>query len=933
MAIKNTVEVTIGAQIDGLLGGMRDAVSSVNKSTDQITGHVNRMSSDTHTAMNKMHSSVKDNIERSIEKLELFEVSLNKMRTAFVLFGQVAALGWVGEKLYEMGKRAAEFGESITLAGQKTGLSTDKIQELRFAAQMSGASVELLDRAMRKLAMSTVQAQQPTSLAAAAFKAVHINASELKNMELSEVINRIADSFKGGADGINKMNIASQLLGLRGGAELIPMLNKGSKGLKEYAERARELGAVVGGPSIDALTTLEEKFKEMHAATTGLTQRIGVALIPALTALADFFSNTGPAASSVMTAAVKAVSAIFEAFKSVVVTVWTVVRTVFGMIGDLINAVFGSGGDGVTATEFFINVLKIVQVAAISLEIGFKEVFSSIGTALTYTAELFTMFGGVANAALHFDWQGIKDATKSGTKAMADTLRAGTQEMIDIAVKGREKIDNALLGTEGKSKTENKAGAKDEAVKKNLDFNPNKKAKGAGEMGAWKAELDRKHDLEQDYFKSSLADDLAFWQHKLTITKVGSKDRMAVEHELRQLRSQQAHQQLASELEDLKAQQDAARTDGVKRIQIAGEIAVKIGAAYGLESKEYKAALREMAKAAEAQQKELDKLADMQIDRAKQHALTLLDIEKERLKSEKDLRQITDEQETQGLIGIEERQYQIELDALEKKKEMIREDVAAEQKAAEEIEKLKDQHALRMKKLDDTAALDAKKRWEGILQPINAAFNTSIQGMIMGTTTLHKAMANIGQSILAEFVNTQVKLVSNWAAGEFAKTTATEVGAATRTGVEKTAAVTSLATSSSTNLKEIANAAWVAAANVYKSIAAIPYVGPFLAPAAAVAAGAAVIGFGKSVMSAEGGFDIPTGVNPITQLHQREMVLPQAQADVIRDMAANGGGGKAMHFHFNGPTDKRGIEGWFKANAHALAPALRQLSRNFTPIS
>ena len=43
--------------------------------------------------------------------------------------------------------------------------------------------------------------------------------------------------------------------------------------------------------------------------------------------------------------------------------------------------------------------------------------------------------------------------------------------------------------------------------------------------------------------------------------------------------------------------------------------------------------------------------------------------------------------------------------------------------------------------------------------------------------------------------------------------------------------------------------------------------------------------------SAEGGYDIPSGTNPVTQLHEREMVLPKEQADVIRGLASNGGSG------------------------------------------
>lgn len=50
--------------------------------------------------------------------------------------------------------------------------------------------------------------------------------------------------------------------------------------------------------------------------------------------------------------------------------------------------------------------------------------------------------------------------------------------------------------------------------------------------------------------------------------------------------------------------------------------------------------------------------------------------------------------------------------------------------------------------------------------------------------------------------------------------------------------------------------------------------------------------------SAEGGYDIPAGTNPVTQLHEKEMVLPKAQADVIRGLATRGGapGGATVHY-------------------------------------
>lgn len=94
--------------------------------------------------------------------------------------------------------------------------------------------------------------------------------------------------------------------------------------------------------------------------------------------------------------------------------------------------------------------------------------------------------------------------------------------------------------------------------------------------------------------------------------------------------------------------------------------------------------------------------------------------------------------------------------------------------------------------------------------------------------------------------------------------------------------------------------AWEVAASVYAAIAAIPYVGPFIAPVMALAAAGTVMGFASHIASAEGGYDIPGTINPITQLHANEMVLPAKHADVIRNMADNdgqqrGGGGGAVN--------------------------------------
>ena len=130
-----------------------------------------------------------------------------------------------------------------------------------------------------------------------------------------------------------------------------------------------------------------------------------------------------------------------------------------------------------------------------------------------------------------------------------------------------------------------------------------------------------------------------------------------------------------------------------------------------------------------------------------------------------------------------------------------------------------------------------------------------------------------------------------------------------------------------TRSQEAVGNANVAAGAAYASTAAIPVVGPALAPAAAASALAATLAFVPGA-SAMGGFDIPQGLNPITQLHQNEMVLPAHLADPIRDMAARGGdGGGDVHLHVHA-IDSRDARRFLLDNHGAVADSIRRAHRN-----
>jgi hypothetical protein len=104
-----------------------------------------------------------------------------------------------------------------------------------------------------------------------------------------------------------------------------------------------------------------------------------------------------------------------------------------------------------------------------------------------------------------------------------------------------------------------------------------------------------------------------------------------------------------------------------------------------------------------------------------------------------------------------------------------------------------------------------------------------------------------------------------------------------------------------------------------------------MAPAVFAATMAMVLG-ARSLIHAKGGFDVPTGVNPVTQLHQEEMVLPVQYANVIRDLAGSGNGGGAVHLHV-AAVDAASVKKLFMDHGPALADSLRRQRRNFSSLS
>jgi hypothetical protein len=285
---------------------------------------------------------------------------------------------------------------------------------------------------------------------------------------------------------------------------------------------------------------------------------------------------------------------------------------------------------------------------------------------------------------------------------------------------------------------------------------------------------------------------------------------------------------------------------------------------------------------------------------------------------------VSSTEEIAQLQGLLETKWALDQDYFEKKLAATQNDAAARQKVSDEERLAYEKFLTDRQKLDLQAAQNSQRSWETLLQPIQRAFDTSITGIILGTTTLQKAVANIAQSILAEFVNLGVKMVTNWIASELAMTTATEAGAAARTAADGEGMAAGLAMKALNAVKSITTDS----AQTFSGIFA--FLAPLMGPAAAgpAAAGeATVMAAAGGIASAAGGWVVPS--DQLAMVHQNEMILPANISQGLQSMISAGGGTGASPVVINvSAIDSQDVKRFFQSNSSTLVAALNKAMRN-----
>lgn len=805
-------------------------------------------------------------MREATEKVESIGGAVRSVTSLFTGLGEAMAAAFAVDKVAEFAEHMAEMGEEANHTAAELGMTVSQVSDLTIAFEQMGMNQEQATSGLQRLSRNIETAAMGSKTTAAAFEALGFKQEDIRKLSPNDVLERMADVFSKTENGTQKTAIAMTLLG-RTGAQMIPFLNEGREGLEHFRQIGEETGSAMTGPMAEGMEQTALGFHTLGLATKGVGITLFEALKPAIDAVVTGITN------------------LVEWFNNAIKT--------GGELNSTLSII-------VRGFDFVLQVLEATVL-------GFRTLFTAVSVMANAIGTSMLTLGKVIYDALTGHWGDIKADWGAGVSEIVDQAKDKFEGLIKAAQETHDSINGITsnLSGAGIDTTGGSGGSAAEGGKgKIADLSQFYSAGGhTTRLTQWKAELDQMKDAEGVFGEFSKAQEAQFWEQKLQLAKKGSKEYAQVFHEMITAKRAAAAQEMSVALSTLQDELTAAKNNETEQKQIMAARVAMVKAAYGEDSREYAAAVKEKERLDQDWQKKHGDMAIATAKASEEQALRGISMARDHAKALVDQHQITAVQLTEIEKTLADQEYKIKEDYLQRRlalEKQYGQDPASVQATQASIAAIYDDHAKQMIELSDKAAKATQDAWTKAFQPITQAFDNSAKGIVMGTTTMQKALSNIWNAILSEFIDKMVtQQLNRWIASETAKTAATEVATTQRESIENAASASSLLSSGASIIKEITGYAAQAFAGTFAMLSSL--MGP---AAAAPAAGvqSSVLAVAASVPMAENGA-WNVGGTQLTLLHPEETVLPGKAARTFRDMAsgkmpgASGGGDVHVHFH------------------------------------
>ena len=197
------------------------------------------------------------------------ETQMQRLGQTVRRVGTTVATGLSGGYLLNQMNNWTKLGDSIEEASQRTGVGVESMSRLAYAANLSGSSLQGVEKSIRIMLKSMAA---PSTQFEGALMRIGLSAQALRAMAPEQQFMSIMEGLAGVADEGERAGLALQLFG-RGGAEMLPLLAEGWEGLVDTMRDAQAVGAVFTPEQAAQAAAYQDAIMNI---STSLTNLIGV---------------------------------------------------------------------------------------------------------------------------------------------------------------------------------------------------------------------------------------------------------------------------------------------------------------------------------------------------------------------------------------------------------------------------------------------------------------------------------------------------------------------------------------------------------------------------------------------------------------------------------------------------------------------------------
>lgn len=229
----------------------------------------------------KLGINVPDGAKKALDGIGNF--SAKSVIAVGAVTAAVAGLVETYKQLVQMTVESASVADNILTMSQITGLTAESIQELQYSSELIDVSFETIKSSLTKLKRSMEDAQSGNEELGDTFErlGIRINDTEGNFRTAESVFYDVIDALGHIENVTDRDTVAMNLFGKKA-EDLNPLIIQGSETLREYADEAHRVSAVLSGEQLAALGAVDDAYQRLQLQQNAITAQISVQMAPAV---------------------------------------------------------------------------------------------------------------------------------------------------------------------------------------------------------------------------------------------------------------------------------------------------------------------------------------------------------------------------------------------------------------------------------------------------------------------------------------------------------------------------------------------------------------------------------------------------------------------------------------------------------------------------